>query len=78
MNVLDRLVLRLKAINIEIELIGNYPWVYLYKVNGNAIKKEDYYLANHGFTISFMPMSEREKMEIIDIKKTFELIRKYR
>jgi hypothetical protein len=78
MNVLDKLVLRLKAINIEIELIGNYPWVYLYKVNDNAIKKEDYYLANHGFTVSFMLMPEREKMEITDIKKTFELIRKYR
>jgi hypothetical protein len=78
MNVLDRLVLRLKAINIEIELAGNFPWIYLEKVNGNRIKKEDFYYANHGFTISFLPMSEREKMEIIDIKKTFELIRKYR
>lgn len=78
MNVLDRLVLRLKAINIEIELIGNYPWVYLYKVNGNAIKEDDYYLANHGFTVSFMPMSEQEEMKITNIKKTFELIRKYR
>ncbi len=75
---LDRLVHRLLKIGIEIELAGNYPWVYIYKVNGNTIKEEDYYLANHGFTISFMSMSEREEMKITDIKKTFELIRKYR
>lgn len=77
MNTLDRLIVRLKKIGIEIELAGNYPWIYLEKVNGNRIKKEDFYLGNHGFTIAFMPMSEREYIEITDIKKTFEIIRKY-
>lgn len=78
MNVLDILIERLNKIGIDIKLAGNYPWIYLETVNGNRIKKEDYYLANHGFTIAFMPMSDREKIEITDIKKTFEIIRKYK
>lgn len=78
MNVLDILIERLNKIGVDIKLAGNYPWIYLETVNGNRIKEDDYYLANHGFTIAFMPMSEREKIEITDIKKTFEIIRKYK
>lgn len=78
MNVLDILVKRLNKIGIEIKLAGNYPWIYLEEVNSNRIQEDDYYLANHGFTIAFMPMSDREKMKITDIKKTFEVIRKYK
>ena len=77
MTELNRLILRLKKIGIEIELAGNYPWIYLEKVNGNRIQKEDYYFANHGFTIAFSPTKLGEKLEILDIKKTFEIIRKY-
>lgn len=78
MTTLDTLIQRLNKIGIEIKLVGNYPWIYLEYINGNRIQKEDYYFANHGFTIAFMPMSEREKIEILDIKKTFKIIRKYR
>lgn len=78
MNQLDILINRLNKIGIDIKLAGNYPWIYLASVNGNYVKKDDYYLANHGFTIAFLPMSEREKIEITDIKKTFEIIRKYK
>jgi hypothetical protein len=77
MDVLERLTTRLKKIGIEIELVGNYPWIYLQKVNGNRIKKEDFYYANHGFTIAFLPFQLDEKMEMLDIKKTFYIIRKY-
>lgn len=77
-NVLNRLVPRLKKIGIEVELVGNYPWIYLEKVNGNRIKKEDYYFANHGFTIAFLPIRSDKEMEILDIGKTFEIIRKYK
>lgn len=78
MNQLDILSKRLIEIGIMPVFSGNYPWIYLSSVNGNTIKPEDYYLANHGFTIAFMPMSDREKIEITDIKKTFEIIRKYK
>lgn len=77
-NVLSRLVPRLKKIGINIEMVGNYPWIYLEKVNGNRIQREDYYCGNHGFTIAFVPLKEDKKMEITDIKKTIEVIRKYK
>jgi hypothetical protein len=77
-NVLNRLVPRLKKIGIDVRLVGNYPWIYLDEVNGNRIKKEDYFQGNHGFTIAFLPIREGQVMEITDIKKTFEIIRKYR
>lgn len=77
MTELDRLIPRLKNIGIEIELAGNYPWIYLEKVNGNKIRKEDYYFANHGFTIAFLPIQKDKKLEILNLKKTFEIIRKY-
>lgn len=77
-NVINRLVTRLKKIGIEVQLFGNYPWIYLDSINGNRIKKEDYYLGNHGFTIAFYPNKEEKVMQLNDIKKTFEVIRKYR
>lgn len=77
-NILTTLTSRLKKIGIEIELVGNYPWIYLESVNGNRIKEEDYYYGNHGFTIAFLPIKIDKKMEILDMPKTFEMIRKYR
>jgi hypothetical protein len=77
-NVLNRLVPRLKKIGIEIEMSGNYPWIYLEKVNGNRIKKEDFFRGNHGFTIAFLPIRADQIMELTDIKRVFEIIRKYK
>ena len=77
-NVLSRLVPRLKKIGINIEMVGNYPWIYLEKVNGNRIEKEDYFRGNHGFTIAFLPIRNDQKMELTDIKEVFKVIRKYK
>ena len=77
-NVLSRLVQRLKKIGINIEMVGNYPWIYLDKVNGNGIKKEDYFCGNHGFTIAFYPIRKDQVMELTDTRKVFEIIRKYK
>ena len=77
-NVINRLVPRLRKIGISVELFGNYPWIYLDKVNGNKIKREDYFRGNHGFTIAFAPIRNDQKMELTDIGKVFEIIRKYK
>ena len=77
-NVINRLVPRLLKIGISVELVGNYPWIYLDKVNGNKIKREDYFRGNHGFTIAFSPIRNDQKMELTDIGKVFEIIRKYK
>ena len=77
-NVINRLVPRLRKIGINVELAGNYPWIYLEKVNGNRVKREDFYLGNHGFTIAFLPIKPDQVMELTDIRKVFEIIRKYK
>ncbi len=77
-NVINRLVPRLKKIGIEVQLSGNLPWIYLDYVNGNRVKKEDYYLGNHGFTIAFYPIKPGQIMELTDISRVFKIIRKYK
>jgi hypothetical protein len=77
-NVLNRIIRRLKKIGIELEMVGNYPWIYLEKVNGNRIKKQDYFCGDHGFTIAFLPIRNDQVMELTDIREVFRIIRKYR
>jgi hypothetical protein len=77
-NVINRLVPRLRKIGIEVQLAGNIPWIYLEYVNGNRVKKEDYYLGNHGFTIAFYPIKPGQIMELTDISRVFKIIRKYK
>ena len=77
-NELEVLKNRLGKIGIEIELIGNIPWIYLRSVNGNVVRKEDWN-ANHGYTIAWWPVRAEQKPHLdSDIKRTFELIRKYK
>lgn len=47
MENLNIFINRLKKIGITVELIGNYPWIYLDKVN--SIKVEGKFEGNHGF-----------------------------
>ena len=74
-NVINRLVPRLRKIGIDVELIGNYPWIYLRKVNGNTVKER--FEGNHGFTIAFLPLKD-QKMELTNITEIFKIIRKYK
>lgn len=78
MNEIDIFVNRLKKIGIEIELVGNIPWIYLNKVNGNRVKPEDYN-ANHGYTVAWYPVRMGSEPHLdYDFKRTFQVIRKYR
>ena len=78
MNEVEIFINRLKRIGIEIELMGNIPWIYLHKVNGNRILPEDYN-ANHGYTIAWHPVRLGEEIHLdSDLKRTFEVIRKYK
>lgn len=71
MTKLNRFVQRLRKIGIEIELIGNFPWVYLHTVNGNRVTEK--FHANHGFTV-YMSMSGK----FTDLNEIFKIIRKYK
>ena len=73
MNQLEILRQRLKRIEIEIELVGNLPWIYLHSVNGKRVTKEDW-TANYGFTIAYYNWS----VELTNLKEIFKVIRKYK
>lgn len=72
---IDVFIKRLKKINIDVKLISNYPWLYLDSINGKRVDEKFY--AEHGFTIAFQPIRKDQELEFLDIKKLFELIRKY-
>ena len=76
-NVITTLKNRLSKIGIEIELSGNYPWIYLDKVNGIRIKSEDF-TANHGFNIAWFGIRNDDKIKFAEEPKVIiALIRKY-
>ena len=77
MNEIEIFINRLKKIGITLELWGNVPWIYLDKVNGNKVRKEDY-SANHGYTIAWYGVRLGSKPHLdSDLKRTFRVIRKY-
>lgn len=64
---------RLKKIGIEVEMIGNFPWVYLDKVNGKKVHGN--FQGNHGFTVFFKAIREGKPDTITDIPVIFDKIR---
>lgn len=74
MNIVDRFVDRLAKIGIEVELLGNYPWVYLAKVNGASVNET--YMANHGFTAFWEPIRADQEIRFSDRREVFKMIRK--
>lgn len=73
MKTLDKLYNRLLKLGIEITCIGNYPWIYLDTVNGNRVTEK--FMAQHGFTIAVL---RDTSVELTDIKRLFQIIRKYK
>jgi hypothetical protein len=68
---------RMQRIGIEIELSGNYPWIYLDRVNGIRIRQEDF-TANHGFNIAWYGIRNGDKIKLAEDPKTIiALIRRY-
>ncbi|ASU03333.1 hypothetical protein [Pseudoalteromonas phage J2-1] len=49
---LERVITRLTKIGIELELIGNVPWVYLRSVNGIPVTEKKN--ARHGYCVDYM------------------------
>jgi hypothetical protein len=79
MNEVTIFINRLKKIGIELELAGNYPWIYLEKVNGNRVQPEDWINANHGYAIAYSPVRPDQDYSLDhDWKEMFRIIRKYK
>ncbi len=76
MNILEVLINRLKKLNINVKLAGNYPWIYIDMINGKKVVEK--FKAEHGFTIAFSPIRKDQVMEFTDISEIIKLIRKYK
>ena len=74
MTTISSFVNRLKKIGIEVELKGNFPWVYLDKINGKQVTER--FEGNHGFTVFFISIRVGEPDKITDIPTIFRQIRK--
>jgi hypothetical protein len=71
------LLSRLKRIGIDLELVGNIPWIYLHKVNGVAVRREDF-SSEYGYVVAWYPVMIGRVVHLdSDIKRTFRVIRKY-
>lgn len=66
---------RLRKIAINVELISNYPWMYIDKINGKKVT--EIFRAEHGFTVAFLPIRNDQELNFTDIGEIFKLIRKY-
>jgi hypothetical protein len=75
-NKLNTLVNRMNKINIQLELVDNYPWIYIDKINGKKVTEK--FQGDHGFTIAFSPIRLGQPIELTDTKEIFNLIRKYK
>jgi hypothetical protein len=62
---------RLARIGIDIEYVGNYPWVYLHRVNGIYVKEK--FMSEYGFTIFF----KRADGAVNFNSEAFKIIRRY-
>jgi hypothetical protein len=76
-NNLDIFISRMEKLGIKVEVMSNYPWVYITSISGVTIKAEDYYQSRHGFTLGYSPIRPMEVFKFNDITKIFKLIRKY-
>lgn len=75
MNPLNILTERLRKIGVNIECTGNYPWIYLTKINGKLVTEK--FQAEHGFTIAWYAINIRDKVSLSDTIEIFKIIRKY-
>lgn len=76
MDKLTTFVDRLKKIGIDIQLVGNYPWIYIDTINDKRVTET--FEAEHGFTVAFLPAMKGKELFFTDISEIFKLIRKYK
>lgn len=74
MTAIEQFVSRLSRIGVRVELASNYPWVYLRSVNGKPVHEK--FMAEHGFTAFFQPISVQSKfVRFSDRRTVFKKIR---
>lgn len=70
---IERFVNRLHKIGIDVELVANYPWIYIDRVNGVQVTEP--FRAEHGFTAFFAPVKPGQRYRFSDRQHVFAKIR---
>lgn len=73
---LIKFVERLKKIGIVLYLSGNYPWIYIDRINDKKVTEK--FQANHGFTLGYYPVKCNGDFKFSDLTEIFKLIKKYK
>lgn len=73
MTTIESFVKRLDKIGVKVELFGNYPWIYLDKVNGKKV--EGTFQSEHHFTVFFRAIKTGQHDKMTDISAIFKKIR---
>lgn len=74
-NKLSNFINRLNKLGINLNIVSNYPWIYINSING--IKVTEKFHSEYGFTIAFLPIKLNDELEFTDVGEIFKLIRKY-
>lgn len=72
---LQTLKQRLQRIGIEITFSINYPWVYIYSINGQVVKEK--HASDHGFVIGYCVVKNGKNFHFTGINTIFNLLKKY-
>lgn len=70
---LDKLIKRLNKLNIILMLYSNYPWLYIYTINGKEVTET--FDSEHDFVLGIR--QSNYKVKLSNRKEIFKLIRKY-
>lgn len=70
---LDGIITKLHKAGVNIQLLINYPWVYIDKINNRKVIEK--YNSEHGWVVGIY---NKNKFKIDNIKEFFNLIRKYK
>ena len=75
MNKLSIFIDRLKRINIKLDFIGNYPWLYLDKINDKKVIEK--FQSEHGFVVGYYPIRNGQEFSFSDISEIFKIMNKH-
>ena len=76
MEKIETFIRRLDRVGVKINLVSNYPWIYIHEINGKRVTET--FGAEHGFTLAFLPIIRGQELKFTDLTEIFRLIRKYK
>lgn len=74
MLVIQTFVRRMNKLGYKLQLVFNFPWIYLESINGKGVFEKQF--SEHGWTIALYPL-QKEGVNFINLSQTIKLIRKY-